>query len=216
MCPRGCRRSLKRGSVPGRSKIVFHAQCFESSGHFAGTDARREDALVEVANDPSVQAVWFARGGYGACRIAESAIGRMGAAASDKPFLGYSDAGFILAGLLAKGVGVPVHAPMPADINRDGGEAAVLRALEWLLTRSKPAQPQVALNLTVMSNLLGTPLAPDLTGRVLMIEEVDEPLYAIDRSFFHVTQSAVVQRCAGIMLGRCAPITAEHAGVRHG
>ena len=59
----------------------------------------------------------------------------------------------------------------------------------------------------MLSNLLGTPLAPDLTGRVLMIEEVDEPLYAIDRSFFHVTQSPAVQRCAGIMLGRCAPIT---------
>ena len=188
-------------------EIVFHPQCFLSSGHFAGPDKAREDALVEVANDETVDAVWFARGGYGACRIAERAIARMGDTARDKPFLGYSDAGFMLAGLLAKRMGVPVHAPMPADINRAGGEAAVLRSLEWLISPTKPDCPQVAFNLTVLSNLLGTPLEPDFTGRVLMIEEVDEPLYAIDRSLFHVTSSPAVQRCAGIMLGRCDPVT---------
>ena len=188
-------------------EIVFHPQCFETAGHFAGPDATREDALVAVANDPAVDAVWFARGGYGACRIAERAIARMGAAARGKTFLGYSDAGFVLAGLLAKGIGAPVHAPMPADINRAGGEAAVLRSFEWLMAPVTADRPQVAFNLTVLSNLLGTPLEPDLTGRIVMIEEVDEPLYAIDRSFFHVTQSAAVQRCAGIRLGRCDPVT---------
>jgi muramoyltetrapeptide carboxypeptidase len=64
-----------------------------------------------------------------------------------------------------------------------------------------------AFNLIVFSQLIGTPLQPDLTGRILMLEEVDEPLYAIDRSFAHITANAGVRKCAGIMLGRCAPIT---------
>ena len=186
--------------------IVFHPQCFLSEGHFAGPDAAREEALVEVSNDPRFDAVWFGRGGYGANRIAERAIARMDDAARSKTFLGYSDGGFVLAGLLAKGVGRPVHGPMPSDIMRDGGEAAVARSLDWLMCPKPAAQDQVAINLTVLSNLLGTPLEPDLAGRVLMLEEVDEAMYCIDRTLFHVTSSANVRRCAGVMLGRCAPI----------
>ncbi len=187
-------------------EIVFHPQCFLTEGHFAGPDRLREEALVEAANDPAFDAVWFGRGGYGANRIAEGAIARMGKPAHAKTFMGYSDGGFVLAGLLAKGIGKPVHAPMPSDIVRDGGEAAVGRSLDWLRDPMREPQPQVAFNLTVLSNLLGTPLEPDLTGRVLMIEEVDEAMYRIDRTLFHVTSSANVRRCAGIMLGRCAPI----------
>ena len=202
-------------------EIVFHNQCFLSSGHFAGPDKAREDALVEVANDPKVDAVWFARGGYGSNRIAERAIARMGPAARKKPFLGYSDMGFILGGLLAKGIGEPVHAPMPIDINKAGGDDAVMRTLEFLVLRGGPklryyfgdlpydagGGKYAAFNLMVFCQLLGTPLQPDLTGRTLMLEEVDEALYAIDRCFFQVTSNPAVRNAAGIMLGRCAPIT---------
>ncbi len=187
-------------------EIVFHPQCFLSEGHFAGPDAAREDALVEVANDPAFEAVWFGRGGYGANRIAGAAIARMGDAARAKTFLGYSDGGFLLARLLACGIGQQVHAPMPSDILREGGEAAVARALDWLRAPTPAPQPQVAFNLTVLSTLLGTPLEPDLTGRVLMIEEVAEEMYRIDRTLFHIMSSANVRTCAGLMLGRCAPI----------
>ena len=187
-------------------EIVFHPQCFLSEGHFAGPDSARADALVEVANDPGFDAIWFGRGGYGANRIAEAAIARMGDAARAKIFLGYSDGGFLLAGLLENGIGRPVHGPMPSDIMRDGGDVAVARALDWLIAPLPAPQPQVAFNLTVLSNLLGTPLEPDLAGRVLMIEEVAEEMYRIDRTLFHVTSSANVRSCAGIMLGRCAPI----------
>ena len=202
-------------------EIAFHPQCFLSSGHFAGPDQAREDALVEVANDPNVDAVWFARGGYGSNRIAERAIARMGPAAKKKPFIGYSDNGFILAGLLAKGIGKPVHAPMPMDINKPGGDDAVARTLEWLVVRGEPrlrdysgdplydsrGGKYAAFNLMVFCQLLGTSLQPDLTGRTLMLEEVDEALYAIDRCFFQVTSNPAVRKAAGIMLGRCAPIT---------
>src|SRR3954471_20323623 len=76
-------------------EIHFHPQCFLTHNHFAGTDSERADALVEAANDPAFDAIWFARGGYGSCRIAEQALARLGAAARDKAWLGYSDAGFL-------------------------------------------------------------------------------------------------------------------------
>lgn len=188
-------------------EIVFHPQCFASAGHFAGHDDERADALVEVANDRAFDAVWLARGGYGANRIAHDSVARMGEGARHKAYLGYSDGGFLLAALLAAGIGRPVHAPMPSDIVRPGGEAAIARTLDWLLDPVPAPRAQVAFNLVVLSSLLGTPLEPDLAGRVLMIEETAEPLYRIDRDLFHVTSSANVRRCAGIMLGRCTPVT---------
>jgi muramoyltetrapeptide carboxypeptidase len=116
--------------VPGLT-IAFHDQCFASEGHFAGSDALRLAAFVECANDPAVDAVWFARGGYGAGRIAQDAMGRLGAAARGKAYLGYSDGGVLLAALYRAGSG----ARPCADAGRSApgrGEAAVRRVLDWL------------------------------------------------------------------------------------
>jgi muramoyltetrapeptide carboxypeptidase len=54
--------------APGRLELVFHPQCFATGGHFAGDDATRTQAFLEIANDPGFGALWWARGGYGACR----------------------------------------------------------------------------------------------------------------------------------------------------
>lgn len=187
-------------------ELVFHRQCFLEHGHFAGDDAVREEAFVRVANDPSFDAVWFARGGYGSCRFATRAIARLASAAGDKVYLGYSDTGVLLAGLYKQGVGKPVHGPMPADIRRKDGEAAVARSLGWLADgdRGGNEAPQAAFNLTVLSHLLGTPLEPDLTGHVLSLEDVDEHHYRIDRALFHVTSSPAIGRVKGIRQGRFA------------
>jgi hypothetical protein len=73
--------------------VVFHEQCFARSGHFAGDDLARLTAFLELANDPSYDAIWFARGGYGSNRIAEAAIPRLNEAARAKTYVGFSDCG---------------------------------------------------------------------------------------------------------------------------
>jgi muramoyltetrapeptide carboxypeptidase len=194
--------------------IFFHPQCFLTHNHFAGTDAERVAALVEVANDPAFDAIWFARGGYGACRVAEEALAALGEAARRKAWLGYSDAGYLLAGLYRAGFDNLAHGSMPADILREGGDAAVARALAWLVRRDARAleprlaagEPHAAFNLTVFSQLLGTALEPDLTGHVLLLEEVSEQMYRVDRSFCHVTGQPSVRRVAGIKLGRVSAV----------
>jgi muramoyltetrapeptide carboxypeptidase len=191
-------------------KLDFHPQCFESEGHFAGPDEMRLAALLECANDPGVDAVWFARGGYGSNRIAEAAVERMGTAARGKMFLGYSDGGYLLAALYRAGIGQPVHGPMPADIRREGGEEAVRRALGFLaggcggLEPSLDHRPTAAFNLITLAMLCGTPLMPDLAGHVVMVEEVSEHLYAVDRLMFHIT--AHLGGIAGLRLGRISDV----------
>jgi muramoyltetrapeptide carboxypeptidase len=101
---------------------------------------------------------------------------------------------------------------MPQDVLRDGGEAAVNRALDWLVRRDPSALepaldgPAIAFNLTVLSNLLGTPLEPDFTGVDLLIEDVSEHLYQIDRSMFHVTASPAVRKVRRLRLGRVTDV----------
>ena len=195
-------------------ELTFHPQCFLSAGHFAGTDAERAAAFVEIANDSAFEAVWFGRGGYGSCRLVEDALWQLNEAARSKTYLGYSDAGVLLAGLYAKGFSGVAHGPMPADIARNGGEAAVARALAYLSAGAADAlEPSVAssgkvvaFNIMTLSQLIGTPLQPDLTGHVLMLEEVSEYMYRIDRSLFHITSNPAVRRVAGIRLGRCSAI----------
>lgn len=210
-----CALADKARDIAGRQfgqhvELAFHPQCFLADGHFAGDDGVRLAALVEVANDPAYDAVWFARGGYGACRIAETAIGRMERPAKDKAWLGYSDMGFVLAGLDRAGFPNVAHGPMPIDLLREGGERAFERGLRWLVNGGvrgeRRSERAVALNLTVLSNLLGTPLEPDFSGRVLMIEDVSEYMYRIDRALFHVTSSEAVRRCAGVRLGKFSEV----------
>src|SRR5437870_11477553 len=90
--------ALARSLYPERTpEIVFHPQCFASHGHFAGDDETRAQAFVDIANDESYDAVWFARGGYGSCRVAEAAVRGLREPSRRKAYLGYSDAGVLLA-----------------------------------------------------------------------------------------------------------------------
>lgn len=201
--------ALAAAEYPGLA-LDFHPQCFLQDGHFAGPDAVRLAAFLDCANDPGADAVWFAKGGYGSNRLLPEALDSLGSAARDKTYLGYSDGGFLLAALYARGIGRPAHAPMVTDIRRPGGEAAVRRTLSWLagdaggLEPHCGAEPTAAFNLTTLAMLAGTRYLPDLTGHVVMVEEVCEHLYAIDRLFFHL--AALLPGIAGLRLGEVTQV----------
>lgn len=197
-----------------QAELVFDKQCFLENGHFAGTDEQRLEAFVRLANDPAFDAIWFVRGGYGACRIAEDAVRQLKAPARSKTYLGYSDQGNLLAALYKARIGRPFHGPMPTDIRREGGEGAVRRSLDWLVKGdSKSLESSVetgkryaAFNLMTLAMLVGTRLMPDLKGHVLMVEEVSEYLYAFDRAFFHVGEHLKDAGLAGLRLGRVSDV----------
>ena len=195
----------------GDCEVAIHPQCFLTEGHFAGPDEARLSALREVMADRSVDAVWFARGGYGSNRIAEAAVADLPNAARSKVYVGYSDAGFLHAAFHKAGLEV-AWGPMPTDFNREDGEAAVTRALDWIVRRDPAALepglegPAMAFNLTVLATLLGTVLEPDFSGVDLLIEDVHEHHYRIDRTMFHVTASANVRKVSRLRLGRVGDI----------
>ena len=197
----------------GDAELVIHPQCFFSDGHFAGPDEARLEALREVMADPRYDAVWFARGGYGSNRIAEAAIADLPPAARSKTYLGYSDAGFLLAAFDKVGLKV-AHGPMVQDVARPQGRTAIHRALDWLVGRLPDTlepglvqgQRSMAFNLTVLSNLLGTAVEPNFTNAELLIEDVAEHEYRIDRAMFHITGSPAIRGVRAIRMGRMSEI----------
>jgi muramoyltetrapeptide carboxypeptidase len=201
-------------NYPDRSvSVVFHPASFMKHGHFSGDDAARASAFVEFANDPRLDAVWFARGGYGSCRMAEAVLPRLTDAARKKRYLGYSDAGSLLALLYKAGFPHVAHGPMASDAVRHDETAH--RALNWLIrgdaaslepSLAEDPRPAAAFNLSILDALVGTALEPDLSGHVLMLEDVSEPLYRIDRMMFHLTGQPSIRRVAGIRMGRVSDV----------
>jgi len=194
--------------------LKIHPQCFLNDGHFAGSDEERARAFLEYANSDEFDAIWFARGGYGAARMAQIALPGLRESARQKIYLGYSDTAALLGALYARGCGLPLHGPMPSDFLRAGGEKAVKRAISFLLkgddsaleANVTPDSVTAAFNMTILAHMMGTPSAPDLTGHVLMLEEVSEAMYRFDRTMLHLTSVPAIRRVAGIRLGRVSDV----------
>jgi muramoyltetrapeptide carboxypeptidase len=197
-----------------RVAVRFHPNCFLSKGHFGGDDVARAEATSEFANAPDIDAIWFGRGGYGTARVASAILEALAPEALAKPFLGYSDLGVLMAGLYNRGAPRLAHGPMVHDLYRPNGLAAVKRALRWLVEGSAdslepgliPGRKTAAFNLTVLCHLIGTSLEPEIAGHELLVEEVAEQMYRIDRCFAHLTDTRLARDIAGLRLGRCTQI----------
>src|SRR3546814_11766296 len=126
-----------------------------------------------------------------------------------KAFRGFSNQGSLLGCLYRECFDHVAHGPMVADIRREGGDVTVQRALDWLVARDPGAcEPglqhgarHAAFNLMTPTLMLGPPLEPDLSGQLLLVEEVSEYRHAFDRLFFHVTSGLAGRGQAGVRLG---------------
>ena len=194
--------------------IVFHPQCFLTEGHFAGSDKVRAEAFLEFANDPAIDAIWFARGGYGSNRILEMVMPHLNSAAKTKTYMGFSDMGFMLGALYARRIGFPCHASMASGMGKNDKGADTGWALSWLIDKDikglEPSlldgKPAAAFNLSILTSIIGTPWMPDLTDHVLMIEEVGEPTYRVDRMLFTMAHATQLKGIAGVRLGAISDV----------
>ena len=190
-------------------KVFPHAR--EKYGYLAAPAEARLADLAAAWNDPEVDAILCARGGFGSAHLLPLLDWRS-MKARPLPLLGFSDITALHLAMDKLGVGRPVAAPMLKfipDLDADslGAFLRVLKreyggfdGVEPLAEGTFAGRP-LAGNLTVTASLLGTPYFPDPTGRVLVLEEVGEPLYRIDRLLTQLEQSGVFAACAGVVFG---------------
>lgn len=203
----------------------------DSQGLFAGDDRRRLAAFHDLAADPSLKAIFFARGGHGVLRVLPAIDWEL-LAAHPRAYVGYSDLTPFLLAVTARLGLVAFHGPMvAADLARgiSGEEAAsLLAALAGDYPRAYPVAgarpgdgaggshagegvsgPLLGGCLSLITALLGTPYLPDLGGAVLFWEDVDEPLYRLDRMLTHLGLSGSLAALSAMVVGHAEPTDAR-------
>lgn len=191
-----------------------------STGHsyLAGTDEQRAAALQQFIDDPEIAAIFCARGGYGTTRIIDQ-IDFSNYQKSPKWIVGFSDVTALHLKISALG-SQSIHGIMPVLFGKDESALSIesLRkaifneALELPGGENKNNKPGTAHgklvggNLSLLVDSLGTPYELNSEGKILIVEEVDEYLYKIDRMFVHLKRSKKLEKLAGIVVGHFSEI----------
>jgi muramoyltetrapeptide carboxypeptidase len=200
-----------------RYAVRHEESLFASERYLAGNDSRRLRELLEALSDGQTRAVFAARGGYGVMRVlaglAESLPPEKHAALAEKLVVGFSDL-TALHGFLQGRHRVSIHGPVMTQLGRMSSEG--VERLFSLLESPLPSPalhgsatyssgvaegPLVGGNLAVLASLLGTPFMPPLTGGILLLEDIGERPYRLDRMWTHLALAGAFRQVRGIVLG---------------
>ena len=196
-----------------------------SNGFLAGTDAQRVEDIHWAFTDPSIDAVWCLRGGYGLSRILTQ-IDFAKIRGNPKPFIGYSDITALHVAIHQRTGLVTFHGPVATSTLSDYTKDHVIKTLfngtapdkisispdnaantnllykTHVITSGKARGQLIGGNLSLLTAEAGTPFAlKDVRGKILFTEDVGEKPYRIDRMFVQLKQSVDLRSCAGIALG---------------
>jgi muramoyltetrapeptide carboxypeptidase len=212
---RGVRALQEMGFEP-RFGEGIHAR---HAGYLAGPDARRLDELLRALRDPSARAIVLARGGYGLLRIATGIPREL----VTKPLVGYSDA-TILHEIWWR-AGVPsVHGPMCTQLGEEESAVARLRALlygetpepmRWeprTVRSGRVEGPLRGGNLAVLASLCGTQLQPSFKGAIVLLEDLNEPPYRLDRLCTQLVLAGAFAGAIGFVVGDLAAAGEDNDG----
>jgi muramoyltetrapeptide carboxypeptidase len=193
--------------------------------YLAGSDEQRADDLNSLLRDPSVDMVLCARGGYGSAKLLDR-IDYDALRAHPKPLVGYSDITALSLGIAAR-AGIVTFSGIMATAGHGLGEdsldpwseASLWQAVgdgpfppvfrhpaespPWQVLRgpNRIAGPVYPVCLSLLVSLLGTPYVPNLTGAILVIEDVHEELYRLDRYLTQLRLAGILDRLAALLLG---------------
>jgi muramoyltetrapeptide carboxypeptidase len=215
------RESLEAGLrvLAGRYEATWEPGLLSRSRYLAGADARRADELRAALGDPRAKAVIAARGGYGSLRLlprlwpASAHDGGPPMFGRPKLVVGFSDITALHCALQAMGQ-VSIHGPSVNQLATQPREIAE-RLFALLEDATVPPSgitgtplvggvaegPLLGGNLSLLSRLLGTPWLPDLGGAVLLLEDVTEQPYRLDRMWTHLRLAGVLEKIHALALG---------------
>ena len=182
--------------------------------YLAANDEQRLKNFYQVWNDDEVKALIAARGGYGCLRI----IGRLNPDllySRPKWLIGFSDLTVLLNGIFAATGMVTLHGPMVTTLARSdqhsfqrfkdalsGEFQPLVPSKDLEILRSGTGQGRlVGGNLTTLTHMIATPWQPEVSGRILFLEDTGEPLYKLDRMLTHLACCGLLENLAGLLLG---------------
>jgi muramoyltetrapeptide carboxypeptidase len=198
-------RSLGWEAVVGEHVRARHA-------YFAGTDEQRLADLNNALRDDSIDAVWCLRGGYGAMRLLDG-VDYAALRRRPKTIIGYSDITALHCAIAARADLGSIHGPtartkltpfaeksLRAAAMRNGDPCGVAPKAQTIVP-GRARGRLVGGNLAMLVALHGTPFQPDYEGAILVLEDVNEAAYRIERMLLQLRLSGSLQRCAAIAYG---------------
>ena len=196
--------------ISRRYQVHYDPGLLTRHRYLAGHDERRLGELTSALTDTGARAVFCARGGYGMLRLLP---GLEGIALAAKPVIGFSDITALHQVLQRRGL-ISIHGPVVTQLGRL--DAPTHARLFQLLESDAPATeltgretvvagtaegPLLGGNLAVLTRLLGTPFLAPLEGAILLLEDVGERPYRLDRMWTHLALAGVFRQVRGIALG---------------
>ena len=194
---------------------VLGEHLYADSNHFARTDSQRCADVQNAMDDPTISAIWAARGGYGTVRILDK-LDYTKFKKKPKWVIGYSDITALHNQLHNEGF-ESIHAVMAAGITKDlkdieesvatFKDAIFGKPLAYTLEGSdynkvgNASGELVGGNLTMIHTMLGSKTSIDVSGKILFIEEVGEHLYHIDRMLQSLKRAGYFDNCKGVIVG---------------
>lgn len=197
----------QRGFVP-----IYDERLFLTHNQFAGNDEQRASVLQHYLDADDIDAIMCVRGGYGTVRI----IDRLDFdkfLQKPKWIVGYSDVTVLHAKMQSLGI-ESLHATMPINF-QDNSKQALDTLFDALCGKEiKYDLPQQTLdilstmqgevvggNISVLYSLLGSDIFPDVEGKVLFLEDLDEYLYHIDRMMMAFQRAGIFDKIGGLIIG---------------
>ena len=216
---------LERGLAALRSKgyrVVEADNVRRRDGFLAGSDDERAAGYRTLLRDASVDAIFFARGGYGASRVL-ALLDPAEVRSNPKIHLGGSDLTALFAFLGNHASIAAAYGPMVAVQMADGADLDWEPVLSGELPRSTGVAPDdivapgagegplVGGCLSLLASLCGTPEAVEGRGAVLFWEDVGEETYRLDRMLTQLERSDTFEGLQAMIIGSIAPARREGA-----
>lgn len=192
----------------------------ERERYLGGTDERRAEGVNAFFKDPSVRFILAMRGGYGSMRILDK-IDYDAVRQNPKLFMGFSDTTALQLALFAK-AGLPSltgwtfrekETPILKKSLKDCllKDEVCFKNLKSVSSCKKTAEGTLVGGcLTLVNALIGTPYLPDMEGKILLLEDVEEEPYAIDRMLTHLRLAGVFDKVSGIVFGKFYKCVSSH------
>ena len=195
-------------------KVHVGKNALRQEGPFAGSDRERLHDFRAMTSDERIKAIFCSRGGYGMLKIIDR-IDFSSLRQNPKWFIGYSDITVLHLWLNEKYNLVTIHGEMPLNYANPGKTAETIdslynalfkgcRPVEWIAdsVRKSPASGEVTGgNLSLIYSLIGTPGEPATRGRILMIEDVGEYYYHLDRMMTSLRLAGKLKGLAALVAG---------------
>jgi muramoyltetrapeptide carboxypeptidase len=206
---------------------IVGAHANDRVGYLAGHDRDRLNDINRALRDPKIDAIWVLRGGYGMMRILPG-IDYDALSRAPKAIIGYSDVTALHAAVQRKCRLITYHGPTArevlTDFSRDSFQRAVINQTDSCGTAADAREINagaaegrlVGGNLAILSALCGTPFMPDLTDGILILEDVNEPVYRVDRMFQQLKLAGVLNGCKAIVFGDCTSCSEDAGGAEGG